>query len=524
MEQVRGGGARGGVLGAGASWTRPRLADLAALDDAGFRQAVQRLADQADRAQPLRAQRRLRDRQLGRRRACCRRRGGWRRDADPAVRDAGAWAVDAAQLRRWRLARAAAASGVVGMRARSARARASAAPSRSPVSARAAAASNSASGRAGSSGERALGLGERRLRVALVAERRGEQGAGERVAGLGGDERRRARRCARRPVGRRRRRRGRASRRRGGVGRRRARRPRRARRGRGRGGRRRATGRRASARIDGAQRRRRSPGSGSAPRAVEELRGGGVRAHRRQRLGLAEPRRRRRRRGAVQTAAASRAAAGSAATAAAQSSAERISAAAGVASDDGKEEPSHGGPDLGRGGAMTAPVFLTLGHGYSAARARRNPAAAGGVLGTTRSAERAAAMRRPASSRSTGPTPPRWTAAIAARGRASWCRCRRTRTGDPVLARHEAALGGGAAVRGSAISRPPGSTATGRAAGSTRRARSSRSTTAGAGGGRGGARLARDRAAGASVPAGRASTGRAAAPSTGCARGGRSGW
>jgi epoxyqueuosine reductase QueG len=34
----------------------PRLADLLALDDAGFRAAVLRLADQAHRAQPLRAQ------------------------------------------------------------------------------------------------------------------------------------------------------------------------------------------------------------------------------------------------------------------------------------------------------------------------------------------------------------------------------------------------------------------------------------------------------------------------------------
>ena len=77
-----------GYLGAARSSRARGSSDLAALDDAGFRQAVPRLADQADRAQPLRAQRRLRDRQLratrrllpaARRLAARRRPGGARR-------------------------------------------------------------------------------------------------------------------------------------------------------------------------------------------------------------------------------------------------------------------------------------------------------------------------------------------------------------------------------------------------------------------------------------------------------------
>ena len=337
VEQVR--GARRGRRGtaARAELEAPRLEELAALDDAGFRAAVQRLGDQADRAQPLRAQRGLCDRQFratpgllpaARRLAA---------DADPVVRDAatGRWrGWQGAGLRRFdaplQVARGRAPRGRCrdgsrsgaarrarrGRRRRSRRGRrrSRTAPRAGP-GASASARSASASAAAGSPG---------------VAQRGGEERVGEGVVGGGGERRRRARR-ARRASRRRRRRRGRA----GPGGRasaaasavglveRGARR--------GRAGRRRATGAAASART--------TARSAAAMRAVGVLargRSGAARRWRGRRGPRAPSASQSRRRHAAAGARArarpsSRAAAGSAAMAAAQSSAERISAAGGGA-------------------------------------------------------------------------------------------------------------------------------------------------------------------------------------------------
>ncbi len=104
-------GARGEVRSARPDLVAPRLADLAALDDAGFRRAVLGLADQADRARPLRAQRGLRDRQF--------------RPAGAAPGGAAAWPTT--PTRRWPTRRAGRRPGW-----RDPAAAASAAPSRRP--------------------------------------------------------------------------------------------------------------------------------------------------------------------------------------------------------------------------------------------------------------------------------------------------------------------------------------------------------------------------------------------------------
>ena len=161
-------------------------------------------------------------------------------------------------------------------------------------------------------------------------------------------------------------------------------------------------------------------------------------------------------------------------------------------------------------------TILMLGHGYSAAALA---ARLGGwrVRGTTRSAERAAAMR--AAGRRAG--------RLGGRG---GCRCgdRRGRRAARLAAaggRRRPGAGAAWARRwrrlrrdGSAISRPPASTATGRAAGSTRRARSRRSASAAAGGWRR-RRPGRRPGCRCSSSGWRASTGRGGAPSTGCAKG-----
>ncbi len=163
-----------------------------------------------------------------------------------------------------------------------------------------------------------------------------------------------------------------------------------------------------------------------------------MRAHRRQRIGLAEPRR----------------------DAAAEAGPDRgvLARGGGVGGDgggavlggadlgrgrgredDGKEEPSHGGPDLGRGGAMTAPRFLTLGHGYSAAALAASLRGWRLLRHHPFGSEGGGDARRPASSRSTGPTQPRSTAAIAAAD-GILVSLPPDGIGDPVLVRHEAAL------------------------------------------------------------------------------------
>ncbi len=86
-------------LQARADLTAPRLAELAALDDAGFRAMFQRLADQAHRPRPFRAQRADRDRQLGRPFACRRRRRILLSDPNPVVAEAAAWAMRTAARR-----------------------------------------------------------------------------------------------------------------------------------------------------------------------------------------------------------------------------------------------------------------------------------------------------------------------------------------------------------------------------------------------------------------------------------------
>ena len=78
-----GAGGAGGAAAGGSGGARRR----------GLPADVQRVADQADRAEPLRAQRGLCDRQLRRAGARCRWRGGWRRTRTRWWRDAGAWAA-----------------------------------------------------------------------------------------------------------------------------------------------------------------------------------------------------------------------------------------------------------------------------------------------------------------------------------------------------------------------------------------------------------------------------------------------
>ena len=138
-----------------------------------------------------------------------------------------------------------------------------------------------------------------------------------------------------------------------------------------------------------------------------------------------------------------------------------------------------------------------------ATRRRRWPQAwpAGGVLGTTRSAERAAAMR------AAGVEPVDWADAAAVDGgdrggRATAGLAAAGRGRRPGAGAARRGAGGGAGRAGSAISRRRGSMATGRAAGSTRtgalapvqRARR-------AGGWRRRRAWLRDRAAGAGLPA-----------------------
>ena len=274
----------------------PRLAELAELDDAGFRAAVQRLADQADRPQPLRAQRRLCDRQLRRPGAAAGGAAAGRRTPTRwcATRPPGRWrgSVEALQVGAGERGEARCRG-----RPRSARARPSAAPvgcrrsRRAPRRPRTA--PRGARGRAG---------GRLRPRRAPPAGRPALRSAAARSAwarassGAAASERARARsrRRASRP---RRRRRGRRAAGGRGPGARRGR-PRRARRGRGRGGRRRATGRPASART-AARRPADIARFGFVGEAGQQPRRGGVRAERRQRR---RPRRAgpaRRRRGAA---------------------------------------------------------------------------------------------------------------------------------------------------------------------------------------------------------------------------------
>ena len=128
------------------------------------------------------------------------------------------------------------------------------------------------------------------------------------------------------------------------------------------------------------------------------------------------------------------------------------------------------------------PTLVTLGHGYSAAALAASLAGWRVVGHHPVGAEGGGDARRPASSRSTGPTARRSTGR-SPRPTPCWCRCprtptatrcwRATRTRSPARRRP-----------GSAICRRPGSTATGRAAGSTRRAPSIRQASAAAAGSR----------------------------------------
>jgi epoxyqueuosine reductase len=71
----------------------PRLAELALLDDAGFRARFSGQSDQAHRARPVRAQRALCNREFGVE-AAGPVGGTVTEDPDPAVADAARWAVE----------------------------------------------------------------------------------------------------------------------------------------------------------------------------------------------------------------------------------------------------------------------------------------------------------------------------------------------------------------------------------------------------------------------------------------------
>ena len=370
--------------------------------------------------------------------------------------------------------------------------------------------------------------GERRARCSASAsaaagspwraERGGEERVGEGVVGVGGERARRARRGGR-PVAR------------GGggagaqdqavgVGRRRARRPRSSA-ARARSGWPAASHwRAASVEDDRAQRRRRWRGWGSRARLVRSCAAVAWAPRAASAVGLAEPRRH----------------------AAAGALPERglLAGGGGIGGDGGGAVL--GGADLGR-----APARRRGGRGGGAVAWRRprlwtadDPAAApdarpwllgGGAgrkpagwrrLGTTRSPERAAAMR------AAGVEPVDWAdagavdAAIAAAAHLL-VSVPPEAAGDPVLARHGAAL---AAARpaGSAISRRPGSTATGRAAGSTRTSPLAPVERARAAGGWRRRRRGWPAGCRCTSSGSPASTGRGGARSTGCARDGRSGW
>ena len=450
-------------------------------------------------------------------RAGCRRRGGWRRDADPTVRDAapGRWG---GSVERLQVAPGRARRGRGRDAPRSAAARAPAAAAVSPVSAQRGGGLEERLGqvrverRAPARPRRARPRGRpaRRSAAASSAWARASPGsaassassaaraAGQsrgRGGGAGAQEQ---------PLGRRRRR----ARRRG-----------RARRAARSGWPASSHSRAASSRIDRAQRRRPARGwgsrrarSGAAPRwrgrpCAESA------AASQSRAATPPPVR-------SQSAAASRAAAGSAATAAAQSSAERISA-------PGRRRQR----ERGRAGAAGASAgsAWTRHDPTRAADARPwllggaaggKPAAGWRVLGTTRSPEKAAAMR------AAGVEPVDWAdagavdAAIAAADAPARLAAA-GRGGRPGAGAARRGAGGGAAGLGGlsldhrGLRRPAGRL------GGRGRARSRRSTSAAAGGWRRSAPGSRAgcRCTSSGSPA---STGRGAAPSTGCARGGRS--
>ena len=84
----------------------PPLAELVVLDDAGLPRTLLRLADQAHRPRPLRAERADRDRQLGRRRPRSAGRGAARRRVAAGARRGGLGARPNSTARRhWRHAR-----------------------------------------------------------------------------------------------------------------------------------------------------------------------------------------------------------------------------------------------------------------------------------------------------------------------------------------------------------------------------------------------------------------------------------
>ena len=86
-------GPRGQACGARGAARRRALADLARLDDAAFRALFAKIAGQAHRPRPLRAQRADRDRQQRRCRRSRPRRERRLDDASPLVRGAAVWAL-----------------------------------------------------------------------------------------------------------------------------------------------------------------------------------------------------------------------------------------------------------------------------------------------------------------------------------------------------------------------------------------------------------------------------------------------
>ena len=221
---------------------------------------------------------------------------------------------------------------------------------------------------------------------------------------------------------------------------------------------------------------------GLAAIAVSELGGAGVGAHRRERGGLAEPRRH----------------------AAAEPRPDRglLAGGGGVGGDRGARTPRRCGSRRERRGrrrgrrgegAITWAKGLGRGSGGEPAGVSdARPWLLGGGAG--RKPERLAADRHHALGRAGGGDARRRGRAGGLGGRGGGRRRRSARpkailvslppeaAGDRVLARHRERCAGRAGGAGSAISRPPASMATGRAAGWTRRARSRRCTSAGAGG------------------------------------------
>ena len=172
---------------------------------------------------------------------------------------------------------------------------------------------------------------------------------------------------------------------------------------------------------------------------------------------------------------------------------------------------------------MSRPVLLTLGHGYSAAGARRKPRVRAGG-GSARRVAGAGGVdaRGRASSRWTGTTPRAVDAARSPRRATSWSRMPPDADGDPALAR-TAPRWRRADRTGSAICRRRASTATAAAAGSTRASEPAAGATRAAAGACGRRRLAwRQRPERRRSSGSRGSTDPDAAPSTGCAKGGRS--